>query len=154
MRSAETMLLAAENEGAVLRAAVDPVGERLIGGLALESKELDAFSAEDEAALVAFCQLVALALIGARTAARSQKDIAVLESLNEVAAHAAKLDLGRTLDAAVRAFQRVTTSDSTAVYLFDADRAELNVAALVFDPRLYPVDYEQSVRARPLPIGE
>src|SRR5207249_50194 len=75
-------------------------------------------------------------------------------SLNEVAAHAATLDLARTLDAAVRAFQQVTTSDSTAVYLFDADRAVLNVAALVFDPRLYPADYDESVRAKPLPIGE
>ncbi|HTD64699.1 MAG TPA: diguanylate cyclase [Verrucomicrobiae bacterium] len=130
------------------------VGERLIGVLALESKDLDAFSADDEAALVAFSQLVALALIGARTAARNRQDIAVLESLNEVAAHAATLDLARTLDAAVRAFQQVTTSDSTAVYLFDADRAVLNVAALVFDPRLYPADYDESVRAKPLPIGE
>src|SRR2546429_5597465 len=48
----------------------------------------------------------------------------------------------------------MTTLDSPSVYLIDADRAELNVAALVFDPRLYPTDYDQSVRAKPLPIGE
>jgi diguanylate cyclase (GGDEF)-like protein len=104
--------------------------------------------------LVAFSQLVALAMTHARTLAKSRQDIAVLEALNEVAAHVASHDLGGTLEVAVRAFQRLTTSDSTAIYLYDAERRELNVEVLHFDARLYPSDYADSVRAKPLPLGQ
>jgi diguanylate cyclase (GGDEF)-like protein len=130
------------------------IGHELLGVLALESAELNAFTPEDEEAVQAFSRLLALALTHARAAARNRRDIEVLEAINEIAASAATFELQRTLDGAVRAFQRLTTSDSTAIYLYDADRKDLTVGALIFDEELYPKDYHETVRERPLPLGE
>ena len=130
------------------------VGDTLLGVLALESGGLDAFTHEDEIAVEAFSKLLALALTNARANDRIHKDIEVLEALNDVAEQAASLDLGQTLDAAVRAFQRLTASDSTAIHLYRGERRELEVGALVFDPSLYPADYEETVRSRGLALGE
>ncbi len=130
------------------------VRQELLGVLALQSTERAAFSKEDEELLVAFSQVVALALIHARADELRRRDIAELQAVNEVARRAASLDLAATLDAAVRAFQDTTTSDSTAIYLYHPEQRHLTVEALTFDPKYYPADYRQSVRANPLPLGE
>lgn len=130
------------------------VRQELLGVLALQSTERDAFSKEDEELLVAFSQVVALALIHARANELRQRDIAELQAVNEVARRAASLDLAATLDAVVRAFQVTTTSDSTAIYLYHPEQRHLTVEALTFDPQYYPLDYQQRVRANPLPIGQ
>jgi diguanylate cyclase (GGDEF)-like protein len=130
------------------------VGHELLGVLALESAEPSAFTHEDETAVEAFSKLLALALTQARASARSRRDIEVLEAVNEVAASAATFELQRTLDVAVRSFQRLTSSDSTAIYLYEPATRELYVSALIYQEALYPKNYEQTVRERPLPLGE
>ena len=85
---------------------------------------------------------------------RLQADVEELQAVNEVAARAVRLDLGATLQAAVDAFQRVTTSDATAIYLWDARRERLALTALTFDPSSYPADYPRRVRERELALGE
>lgn len=80
--------------------------------------------------------------------------VAELETVTEVAAAAAKLDLDAALRAAADGFQRATTSDSTAIYLWDEGRAKLVLGMLVFEPRHYPADYEQRVREQDLGLGE
>lgn len=80
--------------------------------------------------------------------------VAELETVSEVAAAAAKLDLDAALRAAAEGFQRATTSDSTAIYLWDEAASVLVLGKLTFDPQYYPPDYEDRVRAQRLRLGE
>lgn len=130
------------------------VRDELIGVLAVESAEVRAFSERDEEMLNAFSRVTALALIHARADQRRRKDIAELQAVNEVATSAASLDLDASLRAAVEGFQRVTTSDSTAIYLWNETESQLTLATLTFDPQYYPADYEQRLRERALVLGE
>src|SRR6185369_6712356 len=72
----------------------------------------------------------------------------------EVATAAASLDLDASLQAAVDAFQRVTTSDSVAIYLWDETTQRLSLAQMTFDRGLYPIDYEHTARQSRLALGE
>lgn len=126
----------------------------LLGVLVVESSERNAFSAKDEELLTAISQVLALALIHARADRRRRSDIAELQAVNEVARRATSLDLDDTLRAAVEEFQRVTTSDSTAVYLWHEAEHLLRLGEVTFDPRHYPADYPERLRAQPLRLGE
>lgn len=75
-------------------------------------------------------------------------------SASEVARVATRLQLGPTIEAAVTAFQRITTSDSTALYLWDETHQRLHASALVYEPRFYPENYRENVFARELVLGE
>jgi len=126
----------------------------LIGVLTVQSPKTDAFSLQDERLLSAFAGLVSLALMHAREHAARRSDIAELQAVNEVARHAAQLDRDGTLQTVVDAFQRVTTADSTAVFLWDEYTQWLEVATMVYDARYYPTDYEETVRDRKVKLGE
>ena len=126
----------------------------LLGVVTVQSPKTDAFSLQDERLLTAFAGLVSLALMHAREHAARLSDIAELQAVNEVARRAAQLDRDSTLKTVVDAFQRVTTADSTAVFLWDDERQWLEVATMVFDPRLYPTDYEAMVRETKVKLGE
>ena len=126
----------------------------LIGVLTVQSPKTDAFSLQDERLLSAFAGLVSLALMHAREHTARRSDIAELQAVNEVARHAAQLDRDGTLQTVVDAFQRVTTADSTAVFLWDEYTQWLEVATMVYDARYYPTDYEEMVRERKVKLGE
>jgi len=126
----------------------------LLGVLTVQSPKTDAFSLQDERLLSAFAGLVSLALMHAREHTSRRSDIAELQAVNEVARHAAQLDRDGTLQTIVDAFQRVTTADSTAVFLWDEDTQWLEVATMVFDPRYYSPDYETTVRGTKVKLGE
>jgi len=126
----------------------------LIGVLTVQSPKTDAFSLQDERLLSAFAGLVSLALMHAREHTARRSDIAELQAVNEVARHAAQLDRDGTLQTVVDAFQRVTTADSTAVFLWDEYTQWLEVATMVYDARYYPTDYEETVRDRKVKLGE
>ena len=126
----------------------------LLGVLTVQSPKTDAFSLQDERLLSAFAGLVSLALMHAREHAARRSDIAELQAVNEVARRAAQLDRDSTLQTIVEAFQRVTTADSTAVFLWDEESQWLEVATMVFDPRYYPSGYEASVRDTKLKLGQ
>ncbi len=130
------------------------VRDDLLGVLVVESTEMNAFGPHDEEMLTAFSQVTALALIHARADQRRRKDLAELQTVNEVATAAASLDLDASLRAAVDGFQRATSSDSTAIYLWDEAEERLVLGHLIFDPQYYPPDYEQRVREHPLRMGE
>ena len=130
------------------------VRDELLGVLAVESPSEGAFGPRDEEVLTAFSQVTALALIHARADERRRKDVAELQAVNEVATAAASLDLDKSLRAAVEGFQRVTVSDSTAIYLWDEAEEHLTLGTLTYDARQYPPDYEQRVRELPLALGE
>ncbi|MGH2379582.1 MAG: GAF domain-containing protein, partial [Candidatus Limnocylindria bacterium] len=129
------------------------VRDDLLGVLVVESKEEQAFGADDEEMLTAFSQVAALSLIHARADQRRRKDLAELQTVNEVATAAASLDLDASLRAAVEGFQRSTSSDATAVYLWNEAEERLVLGNLTFDPEHYPPDYEQRVREQPLALG-
>src|SRR6266545_4518548 len=130
------------------------VRDELLGVVVIESPTRNAFSPRDEELMRAFSQVTALALIHARADQRRRNTIAELQTITDVATAAAKLDLDASLHAAAEGFQRATTSDSTAIYLWDEPTSRLVVAKLTFDPQYYPDDYEERVRAQPLALGE
>jgi diguanylate cyclase (GGDEF)-like protein len=126
----------------------------LLGVLTVQSPKTDAFSLQDERLLTAFAGLVSLALMHAREHTARRSDIAELQAVNEVARRAAQLDRDGTLQTIVEAFQRVTTADSTAVFLWDELNERLAVATMVFDRRYYPAEYESMVRETRVKLGE
>lgn len=126
----------------------------LLGVLTVQSPKTDAFSLQDERLLSAFAGLVSLALMHAREHAARRSDIAELQAVNEVARDAAQLDRDSTLRTIVDAFQRVTTADSTAVFLWDDAAQELAVATLTYDPRFYPDGYDSLVRETSVRLGQ
>ena len=126
----------------------------LLGVLTVQSPKADAFSLQDERLLSAFAGLVSLALMHAREHAARRSDIAELQAVNEVARQAAQLDRDGTLQTIVESFQRVTTADSTAIFLWDDERQELEVATMVFDAGFYPSEYEALVRDKKVKLGE
>ncbi|HEV2250008.1 MAG TPA: diguanylate cyclase [Candidatus Limnocylindria bacterium] len=126
----------------------------LLGVLTVQSPKTDAFSLQDERLLSAFAGLVSLALMHAREHAARRSDIEELQAVNEVARRAATLDRDGTLRTIVEAFQRVTTADSTAVFLWDEETQWLEVATMMFDPRYYPAEYETMVRETKVKLGE
>jgi diguanylate cyclase (GGDEF)-like protein len=129
-------------------------GQQVLGVLGIQSAELAAFSDEDERLLNAYARLLALALVHARTHQARQKDIAELQAINEVARRAASLDLQATLSSVCDSFRRITTSDSVAVYLWNAVTERLSSAAMSYEPALYAPDYEDRVREAGLALGE
>ncbi len=126
----------------------------LLGVLTVQSPKMDAFSLQDERLLSAFAGLVSLALMHAREHGARRNDIAELQAVNEVARRAAQLDRDSTLQTIVEAFQRVTTADSTAVFLWDEPAQRLAVATMVFDRGYYPPEYELMVRETKVKLGE
>jgi diguanylate cyclase (GGDEF)-like protein len=126
----------------------------LLGVLTVQSAKTDAFSVQDERLLSAFAGLVSLAIMHAREHAARRSDIEELQAVNEVARRAAQLDRDGTLRTIVEAFQRVTTADSTAVYLWDEETQWLEVATIIFDQSYYPAEYESQVREGKLKLGE
>src|SRR2546426_54185 len=125
----------------------------LLGVLVVEGPETNAFSERDEALLTSFSHLFALALVNARANQSRRRDLETisqrlseLQAIHEVAQRGASLDLSGTLHAAVDAIQRLTAADSTAIYVWQSDEERLGLAALTFDRRLYPADYEARVR--------
>ena len=130
------------------------VRDELLGVVVVESPQRSAFDARDEELLTAFSEVTALALIHARSDERRRSDIAQLQAVSEVATAAASLDLDASLRAAVDAFQRVTTSDSVAIHLWDDTTQRLTMAQMTFDRRLYPVDYEHTAKQSRLALGE
>ena len=126
----------------------------LLGVLSIQSPKTDAFSLQDERLLSAFAGLVSLALMHAREHAARRSDIAELQAVNEVARRAAQLDRDETLQTVVESFQRVTTADSTAVYLWDERTEWLEVATMVYDPVYYSADYEATVRGTKVKLGQ
>lgn len=126
----------------------------LLGVLTVQSPKTDAFSLQDERLMSAFAGLVSLAIMHAREHAARRSDIEELQAVNEVARRAAQLDRDGTLGTIVEAFQRVTTADSTAVFLWDEDTRWLEVATMMFDPSYYPSDYEATVRETKVKLGE
>ncbi|HKW78825.1 MAG TPA: diguanylate cyclase [Candidatus Limnocylindria bacterium] len=128
--------------------------DRVLGVLGVQSSELAAFSSEDERLLAAYARLLALALTHARTHQARRRDIEELKAVSEVAKQAASLDLGSTLSSVCESFRRVTTSDSVAVYLWDATTERLAAEALSFERALYGDDYEREVREQSLALGE
>src|SRR5438477_6166019 len=129
-------------------------GGELLGVLTVQSPKADAFSLQDERMLTAFAGLVSLALMHAREHSARRSDIAELQAVNEVARTAAQLDRDSTLQTIVEAFQRVTTADSTAVFLWDEPTERLAVATMVYDRRYYPAEYESTVRETKVKLGE
>ncbi len=130
------------------------VRDELLGVVVVESPRPNAFSSRDEELLTAFSEVTALALIHARADQRRRNDIAQLQAVSEVAAAAASLDLDASLRAAVEAFQRVTTSDSTAIHLWDGTTQRLALAHMTYEARHYPADYEAKARASQIALGE
>jgi diguanylate cyclase (GGDEF)-like protein len=129
-------------------------GEELIGVLSVQSPHRDAFGPDDERLLSAFVTLCALAIARVRADARMAAYVAEIQAISDVARVATKLELAPTIEAAVTAFQRLTTSDSTAFYVWDDARQRLRASALVYESRFYPENYRQNVFARELALGE
>lgn len=129
-------------------------GDRTLGVLGIDSDRVAAFSAHDERVLSAYARLLAMALMHARQHQARQKDIAELQAVSDVAQRAAALDLAGTLDAVCGSLRSITTSDSVAAYLWDSRTETLRMAALSYDTALYPNDYESSLRAMRLKLGE
>ena len=130
------------------------VRDELLGVVVVESPQRSAFGPRDEELLTAFSEVTALALIHARSEQRSRSDIAQLQAVSEVATAAASLDLGASLKAAAEAFQRVTTSDSVAIHLWDETTQRLSLAEMTFDRSLYPPGYEHTARQSRIALGE
>jgi diguanylate cyclase (GGDEF)-like protein len=130
------------------------VRDELLGVVVVESAQRNAFNTRDEELLTAFSEVTALALIHARSDQRRRGDIAQLTAVSDVATAAASLDLDASLRAAVEAFQRVTTSDSVAIHLWDETTQRLSLAQMTFDQRLYPIDYERVARQSRIALGE
>jgi diguanylate cyclase (GGDEF)-like protein len=130
------------------------VRDELLGVVVVESPRANAFGPRDEEILTAFCEVTALALIHARADERRRSDIAQLQVINDVATAAARLDPDATLRAATEGFQRATSADSTAIYLWDETIGKLALAQVTFDPQFYPPDYEKRMRDHPLALGE
>ena len=122
------------------------VRDELLGVVVVESPQRNAFDASDEELLTAFSEVTALALIHARSDQRRRNDIAQLQAVSDVATAAASLDLDASLKAAVEAFNRITTSNSVAIHLWDETTQRLSLAQMTFDQRLYPIDYERTAR--------
>ncbi|HVR89276.1 MAG TPA: diguanylate cyclase [Candidatus Limnocylindria bacterium] len=129
-------------------------GDELLGVLSVQSPELNAFGEDTERVLASFCHLVAFGLLRSRSLEARSRDIAQLGAVSRVAQVATSLDLDATLRCAVESFQELTTSDSTAIYLWNAERENLRVASLTFDPRYYATDYEQRVHESIIRLGE
>jgi diguanylate cyclase (GGDEF)-like protein len=132
--------------------------DELLGVVAVANPAPAAFTDRDERLLTAFAQLTALALVHARAHQSRRTDVETiraqlgeLQALFEVGQRAASLDLDGTLHAVAGAIQRLTTADSTAIYLWPVEGEALELVALTYDRRLYPDDYEQ--RLRRLPVG-
>ncbi len=133
----------------------------LLGVLVVESPKRNAFSEQDEALLTALSQLIALALVNARANQARRRDLETIserlsevQAIHEVAQRGASLDLAGTLEAAVDAIQRLTGADSTAIYVWQPDEEQLELAAISFDRRLYPADYEARLRALRPELGQ
>lgn len=129
-------------------------GQELIGVLSVQSPHRHAFTPDDERLLSAFVTLCSLAIARVRADVRTRDYVAEIHAMSEVARVATKLQLAPTIEAAVSAFQRITTSDSTALYLWDETRQRLRAGALVYEPRFYPEDYRKNIFARELALGE
>jgi diguanylate cyclase (GGDEF)-like protein len=129
-------------------------GAKVLGVLGVQGDRLGAFDREDERLLGAYARFLAMGLVHARTHQARRKDIAELRAISEVARRAAALDLSATLDSVCGSLRTITTSDSVAVYLWDARSERLSAAALSFAPSLYPVNYEPRVRELRLALGE
>ncbi len=136
-------------------------GEELLGVIVADRPEPAAFTERDEQLLTAFAQIVALALTHARAHEGRRQDVETirtqyleLEAVHEVTERAAGLDPQKTLDAAVQSFNRLATADSTGIYLWSEEEQALSLAALAFDARLYPPDYEVRARASRLRLGQ
>jgi diguanylate cyclase (GGDEF)-like protein len=129
-------------------------GEKVLGVLGVQSDQLGAFSEDDEHLLAAFARLLAMALMHARIHKDRQSDIAELQAVRDVARRAAALDLGATLDSVCDSFRNITTSDSVAVYLWDARTERLQVAALSHDSELFSAEYAEDTREQALALGE
>ena len=129
-------------------------GDKVLGVLGVQSDQLAAFSDDDEKLLAAFARILAMALTHARIHRARQRDIAELQAVSEVAARGAALDLDATLETVTGSFRRITTSDSVAVYLWDARTERLGVASLSHDPVLFPKEYAESVREAQIALGE
>ncbi len=127
--------------------------DELLGVMTVQSDRLDAFSADDETALTAFVQLLALGLMNARAHAARSRDVNELQALADVAREATTLNLRRTLDTAVDRFRALTASDSTAIYVYDAATNELWPGAVSFDENLYPADYVSRIGRVPMGQG-
>ncbi len=127
--------------------------DELLGVLTVQSDQPDAFSADDEATLTAFVQLLALGIMNARAHAARSRDLNELQALADVAREATTLDLQRTLETAVERFRSLTTSDSAAIYLYDAAANELWPGAVSFDEALYPADYVARIVRVPMGRG-
>jgi diguanylate cyclase (GGDEF)-like protein len=130
------------------------VRDELLGVMSLQSDRTCAFSSADEELLAAFAQLLALALIHARTLRARESGIAELRALREVASVATALDPERTLQTVVDVARRVTASDSSVVYLYDAAAGELRASAVSIDTGVYPADHLTRLRGRSLRLGE
>ena len=129
-------------------------GDSVLGVLGVQSDQLASFSKDDERLLAAFARLLALVLMHARIHKARQRDIAELQAVSDVARRAAALDLKATLDSVCDSFRDITTSDSVAVYLWDARTERLQTAALAYDPLLFSGDFADSVREKTLALGE
>ena len=129
-------------------------GDKVLGVLGVQSDQLAAFAADDERLLSAFARLLAMALLHARIHNARQRDIAELQAVSDVARRAAALDLEATLNSVCDSFRSITTSDSVAVYLWDARTERLQTAALAYDPLLFSDDYADAVREKTLALGE
>ena len=129
-------------------------GDKVLGVLGVQSDQLAAFTQDDEHLLSAFARLLAMALLHARIHKAHQRDIAELQAVSDVARRAAALDLDATLESVCDSFRSITTSDSVAVYLWDARAERLQTAALSYDPLLFSIEYADAVRERTLALGE
>ena len=129
-------------------------GEKVLGVLGVQAERLAAFTEDDERLLAAFARLLAMALLHARIHSARLRDIAELKAVSDVARRAAALDLEATLESVCDSFRSITTSDSVAVYLWDARAERLQMAGLSFDPLLFPSEYADKVRERTLVLGE
>ncbi len=129
-------------------------GELVLGVLGVQSEQVGAFSADDEQLLSAYARLLAMALMHARIHRARQRDIAELLAISEVARTAAALDLPATLESVSASFRRITTSDSVALYLWDARTERLIMSAHAYDKVLFTAAYAELVRERALALGE
>src|SRR3954470_6501089 len=129
-------------------------GDKILGVLGIQSEQVGAFTEDDERLLSAYARLLAMALMHARIHRARQRDIAELQAVGDVARRAARLDLRVTLDSVCESFRHVTTSDSVAVYLWDAKTKRLANSALSYNAAIFPAEYAEAVRASPVALGE
>ena len=129
-------------------------GETLLGVMGTRHADGRPIFEDEQRRLAAFARILALALLHAREHTSRHKQIAELRAVSDIARQAAALDLDATMQMAVDSFQRVTTSDSTAIYLWDPSNERLRLGALTFDPALYASDYPERVNEQVLRIGE